>query len=102
MRKKVEVKIDPELDKIFKKDLMAPNRIELETEGGKRYSKEVEFVKGHPKNPMTLSEVIDKFHDCVRFSAKKFREDNVTKLTQLASNLEKVDDVREIITLLVA
>ncbi len=100
-QKKVEVKIDPELDKIFKKDLMAPNRIELETKGGKHYSKYVEFIKGHPRDPMTWDDCVEKFYKCLPYSARPLKKDKITELVRLVKNLEEVDDVRKIVKLLV-
>lgn len=101
LAQKVRVEIDAELDKIPGL-IVVPNRIELETKGGEHYSKYVEFVRGHPQNPMTLDECIEKFQQCVRFAARPLEQEKVTELIHLVSNLEEVDDVRRIVELLVS
>lgn len=73
----------------------------MRTKGGGHYSKYVEFVKGGPKNPMTMAEVVEKFKECVRFSARPLKQGKVNELIQLVSNLEEVDDVRKIVKLLI-
>lgn len=97
---KVKAEIDPELDKI--PQMISPTRIELETRGGGHYSKYVEYVKGHPKNPMTMAEVTEKFQNCLRFAAIPLRQEQITQLIRLVSNLEEVDDVRRLTQLLIA
>ena len=99
LAQKVKAEIDPQLDKIV--GLSVANRVELENKRGEHYSEYVEFIKGHPKNPMTMAECIDKFQECVRFSARPLESDKVAEVGRLVSNLEEVDDVRRIVDLLV-
>lgn len=100
LAQKVKVQVDPELDKI--PQMIVPNRVDVETKGGKHYSKYVEYVKGHPKNPMSMAECIEKFQQCVHFSARPLRRDQVTELIRLGSNLEQVNDVRTVVKGLIA
>ena len=60
---------------------------------GRKYSKECLYIKGHPKNPFTLPELINKFRQCVPFSAYKINESTTQSLLDSISNLEKVNDV---------
>ncbi|MFH0914795.1 MAG: MmgE/PrpD family protein [Chloroflexota bacterium] len=92
--RRVKVRLDPELDKLSE---IPPNSVEITTRDGKRYSKYVEYVKGHPKNPMSMAEYIDKFRKCVPFSAKPIPEGNVMKVIEMAERLEEVADVTEIV-----
>lgn len=101
LAQKVNVKVDPELDKKWGPGANAPNHVEIETKWGKRYSKFVELIKGHPENPMTWDECIEKFQQCVRFSAKRLQQDKITELARLITKLEEMDDVRGIVKLLV-
>lgn len=100
LAQKVKVEVDPELDKI--PQMIVPNRVELEIKGGKSYAKYVEFVKGHPKNPMSMTECIEKFQQCTSFSARPLKQDQIRELIRLVSNLEEVDDMRRVVKLLVA
>jgi 2-methylcitrate dehydratase PrpD len=60
---------------------------------GRRYSKECLYIKGHPQNPFTLQELIDKFRMCVPYSAYKLEESTVESLLNSLLNLEKVEDI---------
>ena len=72
----------------------------MKTKDGAHYAKEVQYIKGHPQNPMTMSECIQKFRDCTRFSAKPLPEKNTTTIIQMTETLEEIDDVTKIIKLL--
>lgn len=92
--KKIKVGVDPELEKLAG---MPPTTVEIKTRDGKRYSKRVECVKGHPKNPMSMAEMIKKFRKCLAFSARPLPEANIARVVEMAQGLEKVKDVREIV-----
>lgn len=100
LARKVTVRVDPELDKI--PQMIVPNRVDLDVKGGKRYSMHVEYVKGHPRNPMSMTECIEKFQQCVPFSAKPLNQAHVASIIELVEHLEVLDDVRKITGLLVA
>ena len=97
---KVRVEVDPEIDKI--PGLTAGDRVELETDGGEKYSENVKFVKGHPNNPMTMDECVEKLMECVRFSIRPLDRDKINEAIYLVRNLEEAIDVRKIVRLLVA
>ncbi len=59
LMKRIDVKVDPELDKMYPK--AHPNRITVITRGGSRYTEQVDYAKGHPKNPMSDRELEEKF-----------------------------------------
>jgi 2-methylcitrate dehydratase PrpD len=58
-----------------------------------KYSKECLYIKGHPKNPFTLPELINKFRMCVPFSAYKISEPTVQSILDSILSLEQVNDV---------
>jgi len=93
---KVKCVFDPELEV---KDV-SPAKVEIKTTEGKSYATRVEYPYGHPRNPMKLEDLIEKFKDCIGYSAKPLSEGSVNKAIDLLLNLEKVVDVREIIRLL--
>ncbi len=68
-------------------------RVNTTLKNGSKYSKEYSYVKGHPKNPFTEQELIDKFKKCVPYSAYKLSDDVVDSVIEALLNLEKVDDV---------
>jgi len=79
---------------------VAPAMVEIKTLGKKRYSKRIDYVKGHPKNPMTIEDCANKLQRCVSFSALPLKNDNIEKLIELISDIEENDDVTKIVALL--
>ncbi|MFB6490845.1 MAG: MmgE/PrpD family protein [Thermoproteus sp. AZ2] len=59
LMKKMEVKVAEELDAAYPK--AHPNRITVVTKSGAKYTEQVDYAKGHPKNPMSDSELEQKF-----------------------------------------
>ncbi|MFC1990475.1 MmgE/PrpD family protein, partial [Chloroflexota bacterium] len=68
-------------------------RIRMILKDGGEYSKECIYPKGHPNNPLTDSELIDKLKKCVGYSAYQLNEVVVDSLISALMNLDKVDDV---------
>ncbi|MFC2004488.1 MmgE/PrpD family protein [Chloroflexota bacterium] len=98
---KVKVIADPELDKLVAANKGEPPvRIAMKTKDGACYTREVQYVKGHPKNAMTMAECIQKFKDCTRFSTKPLPQKNINTVIQMTEALEEIDDVTEIVKLL--
>ena len=77
LAQRVTVKIDPDLDKIA---AIPPNRVEITTNKGIRYSKYMEYVSGHPKKPMTMTDCIKKFEKCLPYSVRPIPDSNINKL----------------------
>jgi 2-methylcitrate dehydratase PrpD len=100
LAEKVEVVVDAELTR--QGGMIAPNRIELETRNGRRYVKRIDFVKGSPREPMSLEDCIEKFKDCVTFAAKTIDRRKLSEFVAMVSHLEEVEDVRGMVELLVA
>jgi 2-methylcitrate dehydratase PrpD len=87
---------DPELDV---KDV-SPARVKITTTDGTSYTASVTYPYGHPRNPMKLDDLIEKFKDCVSYSAKPIPEGNVATAVNLLLDLENVTDIGEIVRLL--
>jgi len=60
---------------------------------GRMYNRECLYIKGHPKNPFTLPELINKFRLCVPYSAYKLEESTVQSILDSLLNLEWIDDI---------
>ena len=95
MARKVKVVVDKEKDKLGL--AVCPTDIDIETKDGRHYQKHVELVKGHPKNPMSWEEVVQKLKNCARFSAKPFSGHNIEKISQLVKDLDELNDVTAIL-----
>ena len=68
-------------------------RVHTTLKDGRQFSKVYSYVKGHPKNPFTEQELVDKFKRCIPYSAYKLSDAVVTSLLRTLLNLEMVDDV---------
>ena len=82
---KTEVVIDSEIDKMYPHAI--PNEITVEHVSG-TYSARVDFPKGHPKNPMSLEEVITKFR---RLTRHYLTEDQQNRIVDTVLKLEEID-----------
>ena len=75
--------------------------MEIRMKDGTVHKKLVEFPKGTLQNPLTKEELIEKFKDCVSYGARGLPEENIEKILSVVFGLERVDDVRTLIPLLI-
>lgn len=98
----ISQKVTPKYDPTLSKREVPPSTVEIVMKDGKRLtSKSVVFAKGHPQNPLTFNELVEKFRDCVSHSAKPLPKDNIERAIDLCDHLEDVGDVSQIVRLLV-
>lgn len=95
-------KVTPKFDASLKTNSMTmlPALVEIKTENGRVYSKRVDLVYGHPENPMSWEDLVLKFKDCLSYSAKSIPEKNISQAVEQIMDLEKCQDVNEVIHLL--
>jgi 2-methylcitrate dehydratase len=84
--KKMEVNLDPELDKLYPQSF--PTVITITTKSGAKYTERVDYAKGHPKNPMTDRELEEKFEELTR---DVLPEETRKKTLQILWSLENYD-----------
>ncbi|MDP2916713.1 MAG: MmgE/PrpD family protein [Dehalococcoidia bacterium] len=94
---KVQVTGDPELNSLQ----MCAIRMRVTTKDRKVYDKSMDIAPGFPGNPLTQEDHMARFRDCMSYASKPLPEENVEKLVDMVNNIEKVDDVRSLIPLLV-
>jgi 2-methylcitrate dehydratase PrpD len=97
MSQKIEPKLVPELTRQKGFDSVI---LEVETVGGKTYSKRVDVLKGSLGDPLTNEELIDKFEDCASHSVKPLKKQNIEKAAELIFTIDKVEDISEIVPLI--
>lgn len=68
-------------------------RVSTTLHDGRRFAGEFLYVKGHPKNPFSEQDFIDKLRLCVPWSAYPLSDAAVDALAHDILNLEQVDDV---------
>jgi 2-methylcitrate dehydratase len=73
-----------------------PNRVTVTLKDGRRLVREVEFPRGHAKNPMTDAEVEKKFRTLVE---PRYGKERATKMLTACWELEKLQDTTGLIRL---
>ena len=93
--KKVEVVADPEIEKVF--PALQRVIVNITTTDGSSYSKQLDFPKGDPRNPLTDAEIEEKFAALAEavLSAKAQK-----KLKDAIWNLEKIGSVSKLMALM--
>lgn len=73
--------------------------IEIELADGRKVGGRADFGKGSPANPMTDTELSDKFRECAAWG--KLPKANAAKVIDLVFRLEKLKSIRELTRMLV-
>jgi 2-methylcitrate dehydratase len=95
--RKVEVVADPEIEKVF--PALQRVIVQIHTRDGRSYSKQLDFPKGDPRNPLTDAEIEEKFGalaDRVLTPAAQ------KKVKDAVWNLERVDSIGKLMALMEA
>jgi 2-methylcitrate dehydratase len=95
--RKVEVVADPDIEKVF--PALQRAIVQVVTTDGRSFSKQLDFPKGDPRNPLTDQEVEEKFaalaDGVLSAGAQKKLKDAIWKL-------DKVDSVRKLMAMMKA
>jgi len=91
---KVVFEGDPRLDHLF----LTAGTSEIVTKQGQRCSCQVDFAKGHPKNPMSDEELAAKFTD---MAAPYMTTGRIDRIIQTIFSLDKASDIKELSRLMV-
>ena len=70
-----------------------PDVVTVKLKDGKQYSYSVLRAKGHADMPLTWDELLEKYRECARVA---LNEQQVTRTVEIMGNLEKVQNVREL------
>jgi 2-methylcitrate dehydratase PrpD len=92
LSEKVRVQVDPELAAAYPEK--TSSRVEIKLRGGRTLSRQVDIPKGDPRDPMTAEDLAAKLR---RFAARKDGK-TVDRIVRLSLELEKVDDIRELMS----
>ena len=96
---KVTWKSDPECDRQYGTGV-SPSKVEITLRDGRVVRSEQKgFRYGHPQNPISKEELVEKFRDCASYSAKPLSKDSVERVIRTVSNLEELEDASQIIQL---
>lgn len=67
--------------------------LELITTDGKTFTREIQFPKGNPENPVTFEDCVAKFKKCIKYSFKKFNQSKLEEIICFIKNIEHSEDV---------
>jgi 2-methylcitrate dehydratase PrpD len=77
-----------------------PARVAVRLRDGREVERGFEHLRGTPENPITFEECAAKLRACVPFAARPLDSERVEQAIRLVADLESVDDVRPLATLL--
>ncbi|HYL96363.1 MAG TPA: hypothetical protein VET69_11200, partial [Terriglobales bacterium] len=95
--RKVEVVADPEIEKVF--PALQRVIVSIRTTGGNEFSKQLDFPKGDPRNPLSDREIEEKFAALAEGVLSKAAQQ---KVKDAVWKLEKLRSVSELMRLLKA
>lgn len=67
---------------------------------GREYTRQFDYVKGSPQEPMSWDEHIEIFRDCIAHALKPISKRNIDQVINIVRNLEDCMDATKIISLL--
>ncbi len=94
---KVEVVADPEIEKVF--PALQRVIVHIDTTDGRTFSKQLDYPKGDPRNPLTDQEIEEKF---AALSEGVLSTEAQQRVTDAVWNLEHVDSVSDLMALMEA
>ncbi len=97
----VAAKISVEHDPKFDTGGLEPIYMEITMKDGTVYKKLMETATGSPEKPATFEECVSKFYGCIEFSERPMPKENAEKIIGMVKDLEKLDDIRQLIDLMV-
>jgi 2-methylcitrate dehydratase PrpD len=97
--KKVRASVDPEIERTSS-GRVTPAKVRISTYSGQEFSEKVEFIKGHPNNPISFDELVNKFRMCNSFANNPLSNERVEEFIETVLKLENVKEVNQLIRVL--
>jgi 2-methylcitrate dehydratase PrpD len=95
---RVETRVDPKKDALPM--LYPPMDVRIETTDGRVLSGCEMFVKGHPNNPFTLADCIERFRSAAAWAARPIPPARIERFVAMVEELEQVNDAAAMMPLL--
>ncbi|MGB9733346.1 MAG: MmgE/PrpD family protein [Conexivisphaera sp.] len=92
--RRVHVVEDPSIDTEFR------SRLSITLKGGNHLDVECGPPRGHPDNPVSSNDIVDKFIRIVGYSSKPLTVEAAKEVAHLVMGMDSMSDVRELIELL--
>ena len=101
MADKVTYRIDPEAKlQVGGYSSLSRPTVEINTTDGRTYSCTPDGMPGDPDHPVSDAMLVEKFRDCISFSATKIPHENIERAIDMIFDLENVTDAADIVRLL--
>jgi 2-methylcitrate dehydratase len=94
---KVEVVADPEIERVF--PVLQRVTVQIQTKNGRSFTKQLDFPKGDPRNPLTDLEIEEKF---AALADGVLTSEAQQRVKETVWNLERVGSVSELMALMEA
>lgn len=75
-------------------------RVRVATKAGKVFDKSADVPRGHPENPMTEKEHLERFRDCIDYAENPLPRENIERILSIVGRLEETENVLSLIPLL--
>jgi 2-methylcitrate dehydratase len=95
--KKIEVVADPEIEKVF--PALQRVIVNITTQDGRTFTRQLDYPKGDPRNPLTDTEIEEKFAALAEGVLSKRAQE---KLKDAIWNLEKIGSVNKLMGMMKA
>ena len=95
LARKVRWELDPEAEKVYPK--YYPCTVIVTMKDGTQHTSHVDYPKGDPENPVNWEETVEKFRFMSGYHSGRVEQD---KIIELVSNLEKLQDLSELINII--
>ncbi len=92
MARKVRYTFDPDYNILATGE--PPGKVRITTTTGKELSKRLDIPYGDPRNPISKDRLLEKFRECLSYSARPMSAENTKKAVELLDGLENVKDIR--------
>ena len=66
--------------------------MEVTKKDGGTLSKEIQYPKGNPRNPVTMEDCVAKFRKFAQYSFKPFSESRLNSIVEFVQEMENVED----------
>ena len=91
-------RVRPVLDRECQTDLMLGKTVmEIATKDGQNFSMKKAVPKGNPGDPMDTEQCLNKLRKCAKYSYYPFTDNHIARITDMLSEIEKLQDVRKLI-----
>lgn len=94
LSRKITVTATPEMDEYMAREGFPPDEVEIHMKDGQVHTGAEAHAIGHPANPMSFEQVVEKFYKCAKFAASPVPPEQLAKFVGTIAQLERQDDVR--------